>query len=221
MEKNLFLRYFSKQNLLKHFTVKNVCYGFFVIILAGLIRYSGFPGFILLFLFNSNPEWACLGLSSILALPLKLVFKGVFDGAFEGIDFSILRLDWNLLKFSYLKQKILEFWLGVDSNNGKMTIGGNSVDNKPSIKPINTGKLSTAHMVNQGQPGGNQQGGNQPVGDTQPKPEGGFLKFRCMYWLSRDCDSWVSVNNAPCASCLAQEMSSPPRDDPVKGKRRR
>jgi len=80
-----------------------------------------------------------------------------------------------------------------------MTIGGDIDYKKPSIKPINTGKLSTAHMVNQGQgggnqpggnqpvgdtqskPGGNQQGGNQPVGDTQPKPDGGYLKFRCMY----------------------------------------
>jgi len=41
-------RLFSKQNLLKHFTVKNVCFGLFVIILIAVIRASGVSDMILI-----------------------------------------------------------------------------------------------------------------------------------------------------------------------------
>ncbi|VUC22810.1 unnamed protein product [Clonostachys rosea] len=33
---------------------------------------------------------------------------------------------------------------------------------------------------------------------------GGFYKYRCKYFYSHNCTNWVWVNNAPCASCLAE-----------------
>ena len=50
------IRLFSKQNLLKHITPKNVCFGLFVIVLVALIKRSGVAELILLFLFNCNTE---------------------------------------------------------------------------------------------------------------------------------------------------------------------
>ncbi|KAK3933646.1 hypothetical protein QBC46DRAFT_107294 [Diplogelasinospora grovesii] len=33
---------------------------------------------------------------------------------------------------------------------------------------------------------------------------GGFYKYRCKYYFyTHNCPNWVWVNNAPCASCLA------------------
>ncbi|KAM6504874.1 hypothetical protein FSOLCH5_014792 [Fusarium solani] len=32
---------------------------------------------------------------------------------------------------------------------------------------------------------------------------GGFYKYRCKYFYTHNCPNWVWVNNAPCASCLA------------------
>ncbi|CAH0034977.1 unnamed protein product [Clonostachys rhizophaga] len=46
---------------------------------------------------------------------------------------------------------------------------------------------------------------------------GGFYKYRCKYFYSHNCTNWVWVNNAPCASCLAEGRDqtsyglSPPR----------
>ena len=31
---------------------------------------------------------------------------------------------------------------------------------------------------------------------------GGYYKYRCKYWLTFNCQSWVWINNAPCAHCL-------------------
>ncbi|KAG6247296.1 hypothetical protein E4U24_003236 [Claviceps purpurea] len=43
---------------------------------------------------------------------------------------------------------------------------------------------------------------------------GGFYKYRCKYFYTHDCQNWVWMNNAPCATCLAEgrddEMSSVP-----------
>ncbi|KAG6037567.1 hypothetical protein E4U41_004901 [Claviceps citrina] len=33
---------------------------------------------------------------------------------------------------------------------------------------------------------------------------GGFYKYRCKYFLTHECQNWVWVNNAPCATCMAQ-----------------
>ncbi|KAK3946243.1 hypothetical protein QBC46DRAFT_3005 [Diplogelasinospora grovesii] len=33
---------------------------------------------------------------------------------------------------------------------------------------------------------------------------GGFYKYRCKYFYTHNCPNWVWVNNAPCASCLAE-----------------
>ncbi|QUC16532.1 uncharacterized protein UV8b_00773 [Ustilaginoidea virens] len=32
---------------------------------------------------------------------------------------------------------------------------------------------------------------------------GGFYKYRCKYFYTHNCENWVWVNNAPCATCLA------------------
>ncbi|KAK0646327.1 hypothetical protein B0T16DRAFT_413188 [Cercophora newfieldiana] len=32
---------------------------------------------------------------------------------------------------------------------------------------------------------------------------GGFYKYRCKYFYSRNCTNWVYVNGAPCAMCVA------------------
>lgn len=33
---------------------------------------------------------------------------------------------------------------------------------------------------------------------------GGFYKYRCKYFYTHNCPNWVWVNNASCASCLAE-----------------
>ncbi|KAK3371445.1 hypothetical protein B0T24DRAFT_680528 [Lasiosphaeria ovina] len=33
---------------------------------------------------------------------------------------------------------------------------------------------------------------------------GGFYKYRCKYFLSNNCQNWVWVNYAACATCLAE-----------------
>ncbi|KAG5976238.1 hypothetical protein E4U56_002193 [Claviceps arundinis] len=33
---------------------------------------------------------------------------------------------------------------------------------------------------------------------------GGFYKYRCKYFYTHDCQNWVWMNNAPCATCLAE-----------------
>jgi hypothetical protein len=33
---------------------------------------------------------------------------------------------------------------------------------------------------------------------------GGFYKYRCKYFYTYNCQSWVWVNNSPCATCLAE-----------------
>lgn len=85
-------------------------------------------------------------------------------------------------------------------------------------------------MVNQGQPGGNQQGGNQagnqPAGNQpggnqvgnnrQYEPTGGYFRYRCMYFWTRNCDSWIWVNKAVCASCLADGFSGETVEEKLK-----
>ncbi|KAF7553148.1 hypothetical protein G7046_g7180 [Stylonectria norvegica] len=37
---------------------------------------------------------------------------------------------------------------------------------------------------------------------------GGFYKYRCKYFYTHNCPNWVWINNAPCASCLADGRDS-------------
>ncbi|OAA46329.1 hypothetical protein NOR_03082 [Metarhizium rileyi] len=33
---------------------------------------------------------------------------------------------------------------------------------------------------------------------------GGFYKYRCKYFYTHNCQNWVWINNAPCATCMAE-----------------
>ncbi|KFG79402.1 hypothetical protein MANI_009661 [Metarhizium anisopliae] len=33
---------------------------------------------------------------------------------------------------------------------------------------------------------------------------GGFYKYRCKYFYTHNCQNWVWVNKAPCATCMAE-----------------
>ncbi|OAQ73224.2 hypothetical protein VFPPC_00992 [Pochonia chlamydosporia 170] len=33
---------------------------------------------------------------------------------------------------------------------------------------------------------------------------GGFYKYHCKYFYTHNCQNWVWVNNAPCATCMAE-----------------
>lgn len=50
---------FSKNNLLKHMTLKNISWGLFTIFITTSIRYSGFVSYILILVVGYSVEWVC------------------------------------------------------------------------------------------------------------------------------------------------------------------
>ncbi|KAG5929830.1 hypothetical protein E4U42_004350 [Claviceps africana] len=43
----------------------------------------------------------------------------------------------------------------------------------------------------------------------------GFYKYRCKYFYTHNCQNWVWVNNAPCATCLAEGRDDETAPGPV------
>lgn len=145
LNKNNLRVIFSKETLFKHFTKKNLYFGVGGIIIITLIRLSGLPGFILLFLFDSSAEGAKLALSSTLALPFRLVVKGIIDG-------------------------LLDVW---DDDANKMTMGGDLPDNKPPYKQIDPKKSPVSTMNdNQEVTTNNNPGQSSGGGSTLKKGSG-------------------------------------------------
>nr|YP_010317371.1 hypothetical protein MRV96_mgp16 [Ciborinia camelliae]UNB14696.1 hypothetical protein [Ciborinia camelliae] len=123
---------FTKQTLFKHFSKKDVCYGLVVIIIIASIRYSGVVEIILVFLFDSSPEWAQLALASALVLPLKLGLKGVVGDISDVFDLE----------------------------KDKLTMGGDKPNIKSGFKQIDSKNLIGNAMNTSDSGGGSSQQGS-------------------------------------------------------------
>jgi len=209
---------FNKENLLKHLTLNKICFGLFVILVTTSIRYSGIASFILELLIGFSDEWVCWSLSGVLALFVKLPFRGVFDAIqFCSVDWRLFKSSWILVKSSGAQVKSLGVaFKSLDLKNlryefSKVNFSDlfrdllSSVRN--SIKLTYTGDSDKkGFKINGPKPLCTLNSDRDPTTkntSSNSVHRGGYFKYHCIYWLSHNCSNYVWVNNVACARCLS------------------
>jgi hypothetical protein len=103
---------FAKDKFIKHLTLFNVVFGLFIIVVSGIIRYSGLAEFILSFFIDGVSEVYSWGLSALLSLFVKLPCKGLSRSRtwFKERIFSFLETK-SKIEETYFKPTKRDIWI--------------------------------------------------------------------------------------------------------------